>query len=117
MSVAVPIEALLGPRMTTSEWAELSEDVPGELVDGRLVEEEVPDYAHEVIVAWLIVAATYRSRRLYMAATLLALATLTRADALVLAAVAGALVYFRYLPLDFRIVYADNSVCLDIIGC
>ena len=40
--------------MTTAEWAELSEDVPGELVDGRLVEEEVPDYAHEVIVAWLI---------------------------------------------------------------
>lgn len=54
MSVAVPLEALLGPRMTTAEWADLSEDVPGELVDGRLVEEEVPDYAHEVIVAWLI---------------------------------------------------------------
>jgi Uma2 family endonuclease len=54
MSVAIPLEALLGPRMTTAEWADLSEDVPGELVDGRLVEEEVPDYAHEVIVAWLI---------------------------------------------------------------
>jgi Uma2 family endonuclease len=54
MSVAVPLEALLGPRMTLAEWAELAEDVPGELVDGRLVEEEVPDYAHEVIVAWLI---------------------------------------------------------------
>ena len=40
--------------MTTAEWADLSEDVPGELVDGRLVEEEVPDYAHEVVVAWLI---------------------------------------------------------------
>lgn len=40
--------------MTTAEWADLFEDVPGELVDGRLVEEEVPDYAHEVIVAWLI---------------------------------------------------------------
>lgn len=54
MSVAIPLEALLGPRMSTAEWAELSEDVPGELVDGRLVEEEVPDYAHEVVVAWLI---------------------------------------------------------------
>jgi Uma2 family endonuclease len=54
MSVAIPLEALLGPHMTTAEWADLSEEVPGELVDGRLVEEEVPDYAHEVIVAWLI---------------------------------------------------------------
>jgi Uma2 family endonuclease len=31
----------------------LPEDVPGEFVDGRLVEEEVPDYLHEVLVAWL----------------------------------------------------------------
>jgi Uma2 family endonuclease len=39
--------------MTVEEWAELPEDVPGEIVDGRLVEEEMTDYAHEVIVAFL----------------------------------------------------------------
>jgi hypothetical protein len=46
-------EALFGPRLSLEEWADLSEDVPGEFVDGRLVEEEVPDYLHEVLVAWL----------------------------------------------------------------
>jgi Uma2 family endonuclease len=39
--------------MTLREWSDLPEDVPGEIVDGRLVDDEVPDYAHEVIVAWL----------------------------------------------------------------
>jgi Uma2 family endonuclease len=47
------IDALLGPRVTLEEWSELPEDVPGEFVDGRLVEEEVSDYLHEVLVAWL----------------------------------------------------------------
>jgi Uma2 family endonuclease len=54
MSVAIPAEALFGPQMSAQQWAELPEEVPGELVDGRLVEEEVPDFSHEVIVAWLI---------------------------------------------------------------
>jgi Uma2 family endonuclease len=40
--------------MTLAEWAELSEDEPGELVDGRLVEDEHVGYLHEVVVAWLI---------------------------------------------------------------
>lgn len=40
--------------MTLEEWAALSEDEPGELVDGRLVEEERVGYAHEVITGWLI---------------------------------------------------------------
>lgn len=44
---------MLGPLLTLAEWSDLPEDVPGELVDGRLVEEEAPDYLHEVIVAWL----------------------------------------------------------------
>jgi Uma2 family endonuclease len=34
----------------------MDEDEPGELVDGRLTEEEVPDYAHELIIGWLLQA-------------------------------------------------------------
>ncbi|MCC6552972.1 MAG: Uma2 family endonuclease [Polyangiaceae bacterium] len=40
--------------MTLEQWADLDEDEPGELVDGRLVEEEVPTHLHEIVVAWLI---------------------------------------------------------------
>ena len=36
------------------QWSELPEDEGGELVDGRLAEEEVPDPAHELAVSWLI---------------------------------------------------------------
>jgi len=32
----------------------MDEDEPGELVDGRLEEEEVPDVIHELVVSWLI---------------------------------------------------------------
>jgi len=40
--------------MSVDEWASLPEDEPGELVEGRLVEEEVADFDHETVVAWLI---------------------------------------------------------------
>jgi len=40
--------------MTIEEWADMPEDEPGELVDGYLEEEEVPDFIHESIVSWLI---------------------------------------------------------------
>lgn len=40
------------PAMTIDEWADLDEDEPGELVDGRL--EEEASYLHEAVVAWLI---------------------------------------------------------------
>lgn len=40
--------------MTVDEWLALSEDAEGELVDGRLVEEEVPDAVHELTVSWFI---------------------------------------------------------------
>ena len=53
MAEAASVDQLLGPRVTLDEWGTLPEDVPGEFVDGRLVEEEVPDYLHEVLVAWL----------------------------------------------------------------
>lgn len=39
--------------MTLEEWEALDEDVEGELVDGFLVEEEVPGALHEIIVGWL----------------------------------------------------------------
>lgn len=45
--------------MTLDEWYELPEDDEGELVDGRLEEEEVPTILHEATVAWLI-ATLYR---------------------------------------------------------
>ncbi|MGK4005094.1 Uma2 family endonuclease [Sorangium sp. So ce1036] len=38
--------------MTLDQWADLDEDEPGELVDGRLVEEEVPTHLHELVVGW-----------------------------------------------------------------
>src|SRR5258708_28514113 len=44
----------LGRQMTLEEWAAMDEDEPGELVDGRLEEEEVPNLVHELVVAWLI---------------------------------------------------------------
>jgi Uma2 family endonuclease len=40
-------------RMTVHEWAAMPEDEPGELCDGVLVEEEVPDLTHETAVLWL----------------------------------------------------------------
>ena len=44
----------VGPAMTLDEWAALDEDEPGELVDGRLEEEEVPSYLHGAVISWLI---------------------------------------------------------------
>jgi Uma2 family endonuclease len=48
------IDAPSERRVTFSDWVNLPEDEPGELVDGQLVEEEVPDAIHEVVVAWVI---------------------------------------------------------------
>lgn len=44
---------ILGRTLTLEEWAALDEDEPGELVDGRLEEEEVPGLVHELVVTWL----------------------------------------------------------------
>lgn len=56
--VAVEPMGVGGPprpkRMTDEEWANLPEDEEGELVDGLLVEEEVADWKHEAVLAWLI---------------------------------------------------------------
>jgi Uma2 family endonuclease len=53
MLASIAAEDMPSASMTFTEWAALSEDEPGELVDGRLEEEEVPSYIHEVVVVWL----------------------------------------------------------------
>ncbi|MDP9151291.1 MAG: Uma2 family endonuclease [Myxococcota bacterium] len=40
-------------RMTLEQWAALPEDESGELVDGLLIEEEMPSYVHEFVIVWL----------------------------------------------------------------
>ena len=47
-------EHVPGDLLTIEEWADMPEDDPGELVDGVLVEEEMPDLVHETVVAWLV---------------------------------------------------------------
>jgi Uma2 family endonuclease len=42
------------PVMSVDAWFALPEDAPEELVGGRLVEAEVPDFVHETIVGWLL---------------------------------------------------------------
>jgi Uma2 family endonuclease len=48
------LPATPGRSLSAEEWVDLPEDEAGELVDGRLTEEEVPDAVHELTVAWLI---------------------------------------------------------------
>jgi Uma2 family endonuclease len=50
--------------LSLEEWGDLDEHVAGELVDGVLVEEEMPSALHETIVAWLLVLLTpyFRAR-------------------------------------------------------
>lgn len=53
--VAIAMAEVLRPGpMTLEQWADMDEDEPGELVDGALVEEEVPTNLHELIVSWLV---------------------------------------------------------------
>lgn len=42
-----------GDDLTLEQWAAMPEDEPGELVDGRLEEEEMPDFVHDLIMFWL----------------------------------------------------------------
>ena len=50
-----PTAPVLGVPLSLDEWYQLEEDRPGELVDGRLAEEEVPDATHELAVSWLVI--------------------------------------------------------------
>ncbi len=43
-----------GRALSFDEWVGLGEDEPGELVDGHLEDEELPDATHELCVSWLI---------------------------------------------------------------
>jgi Uma2 family endonuclease len=49
-----PDAAFVGRPMNVEEWLLLPEDEAGEIVDGRLVEEEMPDAVHELAVSWFI---------------------------------------------------------------
>jgi Uma2 family endonuclease len=40
--------------MTVDQWADLPEDLEGELIDGALVKEEMPSAIHETVVKWLL---------------------------------------------------------------
>lgn len=51
-ALAVPVPDI-GERLRLEEWVALPEDAVGELVDGRLTQEEVPDAIHELAVTWL----------------------------------------------------------------
>jgi Uma2 family endonuclease len=54
MGIIETTELIHPDPMTLDEWADMDEDQPGELVGGRLEEEEVPDHLHEAVVAFLI---------------------------------------------------------------
>ncbi|HYN22590.1 MAG TPA: Uma2 family endonuclease [Thermoanaerobaculia bacterium] len=47
------IDDVLPSKLSLAEWLDLPEDEPGELVEGRLEEEEAPDFVHEALVALL----------------------------------------------------------------
>lgn len=49
-----PALSQTGRPMSFEEWGALDEDEGGELVDGVLVEEEVPTFVHETVVALLV---------------------------------------------------------------
>jgi Uma2 family endonuclease len=49
-----PAERTGEPEMTLEAWADMDEDEPGELVDGRLVEEEDVGALHDAVAAWLV---------------------------------------------------------------
>lgn len=54
MSQGTAAQSPSAPELSLDEWFALPEDEPGELVDGRLEEEEVADFVHELLVALLI---------------------------------------------------------------
>jgi len=54
MSQRTLAESPAASELSLDEWFALPEDESGELVNGHLEEEEVPDYLHELLVALLV---------------------------------------------------------------
>jgi hypothetical protein len=52
--VLEPSARASGRALSTEEWLALPEDSEGELVAGRLAEEEMPDAVHELAISWLM---------------------------------------------------------------
>ncbi len=46
-------ESIPDEELTLEDWIALPEDEPGELIDGYLEDEEMPDYVHELLVMFL----------------------------------------------------------------
>lgn len=53
MMQGLPIQKAGSAELSVEEWFRLPVEAQGELVAGRLVEEEVPDYVHELLVILL----------------------------------------------------------------
>jgi Uma2 family endonuclease len=49
-----PVVAVRGRALSPQEWNDLPEDIEGELVEGHLTEEEMPDAVHELAIGWLM---------------------------------------------------------------
>ena len=49
-----PPESPPSRELSLEDWIRLPEDVGGELVDGRLMEEEIPDPIRGLAISWLI---------------------------------------------------------------
>jgi Uma2 family endonuclease len=49
--------------MTLEEWADLDDEIEGELIDGVLEEEEMATHLHELVVTWVTVVLHHWARR------------------------------------------------------
>lgn len=100
--------------MTLEEWAALPEDEPGELVDGELVEEEMPSFVHEVVVAWLIAGlrAWLRPRGGFIAASGVKLRVSSRRGRM-----ADVVAYFRRGKVEASgLVTVPPDIAIEIIS-
>jgi Uma2 family endonuclease len=54
-----PADPLRARALSLAEWSDLPEDDDGELADGLLEAEEMPDLVHEAAVAWVFTALAF----------------------------------------------------------
>jgi Uma2 family endonuclease len=103
-----------GRKLTLEDWAALPEDEEGELVDGVLVEEEMPSFVHEVAVAWLIsfFRAWASPRRGFVTGSGLKLRVASRRGRM-----ADVVVYFRRGKVQARgLVTVPPDVAVEIVS-